>query len=151
MKRIKISKYIKKEHIKFINSVKKKDALKEMWKIIADKPEIGDPNELYKKFIEREKIMSTGIGAGIAVPHVKLNSVKDFVIAIGISKNGIKFDSLDGKPVHIIIMIAAPAHKHAEYLKLLAQIVLILKNPELRKKIIRSKNEDEIFELLNNK
>lgn len=151
MKRIRISEYLKREHIKFIKSTSKKDVLKEMCELIGDSPEIKDKKILFKKFLEREKILSTAVGGGIAIPHIKLDSVKDFVVGIGISKKGIKFDSLDNKPVHIIIMIAAPAHKHTEYLKLLAQIVLVLKNTELRKKIVHSKNEDEIFEILNKK
>ena len=144
MARVKISNYLKKGNIQFIKSSKKKEALKELFEIINNDPKLEDKN-LFKEFLKREKIMSTGIGVGIAIPHIKHSTIKDFVVAIGISKKGIKFDAIDNMPVHIIIMVAAPAHKHSEYLKLLARIVLVLKNNDLRKKIIASKNIDEIY------
>ena len=144
MARAKISNYLKNENIQFIKSIKKKEALKELFEIINIDPKLKDKN-LFKEFLKREKIMSTGIGAGIAIPHIKHPMIEDFVIAIGISKKGVKYDAIDNTPVHIIIMVAAPAHKHSEYLKLLARIVLVLKNNDLRKKIIASKNIDEIY------
>ncbi len=146
---VKLSNYFKKENIQFIKSTKKEEALKELFEVIKNDPKLKDKN-LFKEFLKREKIISTGIGAGIAIPHIKHSMVQDFVVAIGISKKGVKFDAIDNNPVHIIIMIAAPAHKHSEYLKLLARIVLVLKKNDLRKKIIASKNIEEVYTLFIN-
>ncbi len=142
-----MSKYLKKDNIKFIEAEDKKSAIKELWNLIKDDKNVKDSDKLLKELLEREKIMSTGIGAGIAVPHIKSEIIKDFVFAIGISKKGIDFDSIDKKKVHIIVMVAAPAHKHQEYLKLLAKIVLKLKNKEFRNSIINAKDIDEIYNL----
>ncbi len=148
MKKEEIINYIKKKNIVFLKSRKKKEALKELWEVISKTPKITDPNKFLKAILKREKIMSTGIGAGIGVPHVKHETVKDFVIGIGISKEGIKYSALDGKPVNILIMIGAPAHKHEEYLKLLARIVLVLKDEKFRNKIINAKTTTEVYRLL---
>ncbi len=142
-----MKKYLSVEKVKFIESDDKKSALKELWELIKDEESITDSKKLLNDILSREKIMSTGIGAGIAVPHIKSEVVKDFVISIGVSKKGIDYDAIDKKKVHIIVMIAAPAHKHDEYLKLLAKLVLRLKNSEFRNKIIHSSNNNEIYEL----
>ncbi len=76
---------------------------------------------------EREEIMTTGIGFGIAVPHAKLESVHKLAFAIGISKKGIDFNSIDGQPVHLVVLVAAGERQHKEYLKLLSKIMSVLK------------------------
>ncbi len=142
-----MKKYLGKDKIKFIESKNKTDAIKELWTLIKEEDKIVDSKKLLMDILNREKIMSTGIGVGVAVPHIKSNGVKDFVIVIGISKRGIDYDAIDKKNVHIIVMIAAPAHKHDEYLKLLAKLVLRLKNNELRNKIVHSKTVEDVYTL----
>ena len=83
---------------------------------------------------EREKIMSTGIGLGIAIPHAKIPSVKDFVVGFAKIDQGIDFNSLDGKPVHFVVMIAGPDHQQERYLQLLARITLKLKDAAVRRR-----------------
>lgn len=148
MSKLAIAKYLSKERIKFIEKKKKKDVIKELWSLIKDNEIVTDKDKLLKEFLEREKIMSTGIGAGIAIPHVKSKYVKDFVICVGISKKGVDFDSLDKMPAKILVMIAAPEDKHKEYLKILSKIVLNLKEKKYREKIINASSIDEIYNLL---
>ena len=97
-------------------------------------------NEFYRAIMEREKVISTGIGIHIAVPHVKIPSVTDFVMAIGRKPEGIDYDSLDGKPVSIIIMIGANESQRDLYLKVLARIVLLFKNSQFRRRILNAKS-----------
>lgn len=151
MAKIKLTDFINKDKIIFLSSDTKKRALQELTKIISESELVNDKDKLLNKFIDRENIMSTGIGLGIAVPHVKLKSIKDFVVGIGVNKKGIEFDSLDKKKVHIVIMIAAPAHKHSEYLRLLAKIVLVLKNTDIRQKFVKAKKTDDIFNIFKGK
>lgn len=147
----KLSDMITRDRIVDLKSKTKQDALQELVDVIATAPEVTDKNDFYISIMKREKIMSTGIGIGLAVPHVKIDSVKDFVMAIGRKKDGIEFDSLDGKPVNLIIMIGANTEQRDDYLKVLARISLLLKNVEFREKMLSLANPDEIIELLKDK
>lgn len=147
----KLSEMITKDRIIDLKNKTKQDILKEMVDIIATAPEVTDKNDFYISIMKREKIMSTGIGIGLAVPHVKIDSVTDFVMAIGRKKEGIDFDSLDGKPVYLVIMIGANTEQRDDYLKVLAKISLLLKNQEFRENIVNAKNPDEIVGLFKDK
>jgi len=94
--------------------------------------------------------MTTGIGFGIAVPHAKLESVHKIAFAIGISKKGIDFNSIDGKPVHLVVLVAAGERQHKEYLKLLSKIMSVLKNDIIRNEMIQAKSTKDIIEILRN-
>jgi mannitol/fructose-specific phosphotransferase system IIA component (Ntr-type) len=93
--------------------------------------------------------MSTGIGLGIAVPHARIKGLDHFIISIGISKEGIKdYDSIDGIAVKIVIMIVSGEKQHREYLKLLAQIVEIIKKPLVIDKLLSVSNVEEVIKIL---
>lgn len=147
----KLTDMITKDRIVDLKGTSKQDVLKEIVEVIATAPEVTDKNDFYISIMKREKIMSTGIGIGLAVPHVKIDSVKDFIMAIGRKKDGIDFDSLDGKPVYLVIMIGANTNQRDDYLKVLARISLLLKNQEFRNKMINAVNADEITALLKDK
>lgn len=147
----KLSEMITKDRIVDLKNKTKQDVLQELVDVISAAPEVTDKNDFFISIMKREKIMSTGIGIGLAVPHVKIDSVKDFVMAIGRKKEGIDFDSLDGKPVYLVIMIGANTEQRDDYLKVLAKISLLLKNPEFREKMMNVSNADEIIELLKDK
>lgn len=147
----KLSEMITKDRIVDLKGKTKQDVLQELVDVISTAPEVTDKNDFFISIMKREKIMSTGIGIGLAVPHVKIDSVKDFIMAIGRKKEGIEFDSLDGKPVYLVIMIGANTEQRDDYLKVLAKISLLLKNPEFRQKMTNAGNADEIMELLKDK
>ena len=99
--------------------------------------------------IERENILTTGIGYELAIPHVRLRSVKDFVMAIGRCETGVDFDSLDGKPVRLIIMIASSdKQERNEFLKVLARVVLLFKEETFRKKVLKAGTPKEVHAIL---
>ena len=133
------------DRIKIIEAKDKESALKEMVGLLSTARSIRDNQEFEKAIMDREKILSTSIGLGIAIPHVRLDSVTDITIAIGVLKKGIEYESFDGQPVNIIIMIASPSEAHREYLRTLAKIALFLKNPSLRNKILSAENPNEIY------
>ena len=136
------------DRIKIIEAKDKESALKEMVGLLATARSIRDNQEFEKAIMDREKILSTSIGLGIAIPHVRLDSVTDITIAIGVLKKGIEYESFDGQPVNIIIMIASPLAAHREYLRTLAKIALFLKNPSLRNKILSAETPGEIYAAL---
>jgi mannitol/fructose-specific phosphotransferase system IIA component (Ntr-type) len=103
---------------------------------------------LIEAIMEREAIMSTGIGLGIAIPYAKIESVTDFVVGLGKSTEGIDFNSLDEKPVHFLVMIAGPKNQQERYLQLLAKITLKLKDGAVRRRLSQAGTVDEILQAL---
>ncbi|GAB4322912.1 MAG: hypothetical protein Kow0059_18150 [Candidatus Sumerlaeia bacterium] len=138
------SKMLSEERIIDLKGQTKTAVLKEMVAALATSPHVKNSDELLKAVLEREKIVSTGIGIGIAVPHVKISSVDDFVVAIGRSHQGVEFDALDGQPVHIIVMIAASDKQASDYLKVMARFMLALKQKDFRREILLLKTPEEI-------
>lgn len=126
----------------------KDEVLRELVEVMSTRPEISDPEDFLKRILERERVISTGIGIGLAMPHVKIASVTDFVLAIGRSSRGIDFDSLDGHPVHIVAMIGASEKQSGEFLKVLAKLVLKLKDKMLRQKILLTPKVEDVKALL---
>ncbi|MAG55825.1 MAG: hypothetical protein CMJ83_06005 [Planctomycetes bacterium] len=114
----------------------KEAAIKTLVRCLSKTKFVSKEKELAKAISDRERILSTGIGQGIAIPHAKIPTVSGFVAALGISKNGVPFDSLDGKPANVIVMIAGPEGQNEEYLRILARFTSILKPEETRNRII---------------
>lgn len=113
---------------------------------LAQNPNITDKKALEDGIWQREKLMSTGIGLGLAVPHVRIKTVTEPIIAVGVSRKGITdYKSLDDSPVKIIIMIAAGEKQHALYITLLSAVTSILKEIRLREKILSSGSTEEIY------
>lgn len=120
MKRI--SKILTAECVQDITATTKDEAIMELSGLLKDAPEVTDFNKFCSAIRAREAIMSTGIGAGIAIPHTKTSSLNDLVMAVGRSRQGIDFDSLDGLPVHLIILVGSSITQGNEFLKILAEI-----------------------------
>jgi PTS system nitrogen regulatory IIA component len=136
--------YLTAERAVRLTATTKAAALDELIEVVAAAPEIHDKDALWRAIHDRESIMSTGIGVQIAVPHAKLNSVEDFVIAVGIAPHGIEWDAIDGKPVGIIVMIAGPDRRQEDYLRILSRVVLLLRNPGNREKLLATESPEEI-------
>ncbi|MFC1551120.1 PTS sugar transporter subunit IIA [Candidatus Latescibacterota bacterium] len=128
-----------------LRSDSKDDALNEMIEMASKSPRVSSSDALHRAIRYRENIMSTGVGLGIAIPHAKISSVTDFVIALGRSTAGIEYESLDGKPVHLIILIAASDTQGEEFLKLLAKIGTVFNKPGNIKKVLEAKTSDKIL------
>jgi len=136
--------------IKFLKSKNKYKAIEELANVFKGTDVCSDIKAFINALKEREEIMTTGIGFGIAVPHAKLESVHKIAFAIGISKKGIDFNSIDGKPVHLVVLVAAGERQHKEYLKLLSKIMSVLKNDTIRNEMIQAKSTKDIIEILRN-
>ena len=144
----KISNLVDATRIIDIKSNDKRGALKELLEIIYKDNLITDPKTFSKEIFKREKLMSTGIGYGIAIPHARHKSVKDFVIAIGRKCDGLEYESIDDKPVKLIFMIGASDTQDKDYIKVLSRLVLRLKNQEFVDKLLLAENSSEIYELI---
>ena len=137
------------ERIVFMNHQTKHDSLVELSQVLATAPQIKDAQELQSEILKREELMSTALGRGIAIPHVRLSSVTDLVMAVGISKcDIIDFQALDEVPVRLMIMIAAAYNQHSYYLQTLSFFSSKLKNDEFRNSLINAKDSLEAYNIL---
>lgn len=144
----KLASLITADRIIDLKAATKNEALKELFEVMETAPEITNGREFEESVLEREKILSTGIGLEMAIPHVKIPAVSNFVMAIGRSKAGIDFDALDGKPVKIVILIASSDRQKDDFLKVQAKVVLLFKDAAFRRKIMKAKDAEEILDLL---
>ncbi|MDR2797804.1 MAG: PTS sugar transporter subunit IIA [Treponema sp.] len=137
------------DRILFLDYSTKRDALLALVDNIATAPQIKNREELSTEILKREELMSTAIGRGIAIPHVRLSSVTDLVVSVGISrKDIIDFQTLDDEPVRLLFMIAAAVNQHIYYLQTLSFFSARLKNRDLRNALLNANNTQEVYELL---
>ncbi len=146
---VRIKNILSPDRIVFINHTTKRDALVELANNLSMAPQVKYQDELVTEILKREELMSTAIGRGIAIPHVRLSSVTDLVMSVGICKNDIiDFQSIDESPVRILIMIAAAYNQHTYYLQTLSFLSSKLKEKELRDALLDAKSPMEAYELL---
>ena len=98
--------------------------------------------------LTREQIQSTGTGAGIAIPHGKCNAVKEVVMAIGIAREPIEFDSIDGQPVTILFLLVSPADQTGPHIQALAAISKLMLNERIRHEFEQADSVEAVYELL---
>ena len=146
---VQIQNILSPDRILFLNHSKKRDALIALAENLAGAPQIKSRQELVAEILRREELMSTAIGRGIAIPHVRLSSVTDLVVSVGVSQTDIiDFQSLDDVPVRLLFMIAAAYNQHAYYLQTLSFFSSKLKNNELRASLVAAKTPQEAYSLL---
>jgi PTS system nitrogen regulatory IIA component len=146
---IEVESVIRPERIVFLDYGNKHDALLALADNLCTAPQITNHGELKEAILQREAIISTAIGFSIAIPHVRLASISDLAVSVGISKVPITdFLPLDDEPVRILIMIAAAYTQHTEYLQTLSFFSAHLKNNKLRNALVSVKNTAEAYSLL---
>jgi len=137
------------DRIIFLDFASKQDALLAMVDNLATSPRIKNRQELAQEIVKREELMSTAIGCGIAIPHVRLSSVSDLVVSVGISRTDIVgFQALDDEPVRMLFMIAAASSQHAYYLQTLSYFSSRFKKEELRTSLLSAQTADEAYRIL---
>jgi PTS system nitrogen regulatory IIA component len=143
----KLTNFLKPELVYFIDCQSRDEAIKLMSDELAKQGKIQDATEYYNAILDREKIVSTGIGMGVAIPHAKLTSVEDFFIAIGVLTQGVQWNALDGGTVRLIFMIGGPDDKQTAYLQILSSLTMAIKDEERRKKILTLNSPEAIIQL----
>jgi len=146
---IRLETIISQDRIVFLNYSSKRDALLALVNNISTAPQIKNRQELAQEILKREELMSTAIGRGIAIPHIRLSSVTDLVVSVGISQTDIMdFQALDDEPVRLLFMIAAATNQHAYYLQTLSFFSSRLKNRELRTALLAAKTPQDAYAIL---
>lgn len=137
------------ERIVLLNHATKNEVLTKLVDLLAATPFVKNRDELLKGIMERETLMSTGIGFGIGVPHVRINSVTDLVMAVAVCKSPITdYTSLDEAPVQIVCMLAARSDQHTKYIRALSAISSRLKDQHVREQVIALADPTRIYKLL---
>ncbi len=145
---MKLSQLLTKESIVAdLASTTKHGIIRELARAVAPVAGIA-AEDIAAVLMERESLGSTGIGGGIAIPHGKLNSVKQIILGFGRSKSGVTYDSLDGKPVHIFFLLLTPENSTGGHLKVLAQISKLLKMDHFKQELINAETIDDIHEFI---
>ncbi|MDD5697650.1 MAG: PTS sugar transporter subunit IIA [Victivallaceae bacterium] len=144
-----LSKVLAPEHVLVVEKSNKAQILNELIDLLAETSVVRSKEELQKGIFHREQLLSTGIGMGIGIPHVRLNSVKDVIVAAALVRAGVDdYESLDADPVKLIFMIVARQDQHTEHLKLLSQLSSRLKNQEFRERLMQCADSKTFYQLL---
>ncbi|MGF6906581.1 PTS sugar transporter subunit IIA [Fusobacterium sp. PH5-44] len=147
---VKITDYITEDLIDLnLVASNKSEVLNALSVLISKSPNIGENREaVHKALVEREKLGSTGIGKGVAIPHAKSDTVKGLTIAFGKSEHKIDFKSLDNEGVNIFFVFASPNKDSQIYLKVLARISRLIREEDFRKELLMCKNSKEVIECI---
>lgn len=126
----------------------KPEIIEELVDLLVSAGKIRDRKSAIKAILEREKKMSTGMQNGIAIPHGKTDTLEGLVAALGVKKDGVDFQSLDGQPSRIFVITLSPVNRTGPHIQFMAEISRLLNTPEIRERVLNAQNEDEIAHLL---
>ena len=131
-----------------LSSRGKKEVLSELGELLAKAATSPSGKTITTALLDREQLATTGVGDGVAIPHAKLDGLKDNRVAVGISRAGIAFESVDGEPVHIFFALIAPISSAGDHLRILAQISRLLKDVDVRNRLIQATSPQALMEVV---
>lgn len=127
---------------------KKNEALQELIELLHRAGKIQDPEAALAGLIAREKLTSTGIGSGIAIPHLLAEQAEETVMAFGRKREGLRFDSVDNQPVTLIFLIVGPKHQEYAHLRLLSRLSRLLHDESFRQALLEAETAEEILRIV---
>ena len=146
---VKIIDYLQEERvIPELQGTDKRSVLKELSGVLVEPCQVASAEELLQVLLDREKLGSTGIGEGIAIPHGRLKKLKNFLVSFGRSMKGVDFDSIDRKPSQLFFLVMAPENSAVDNLKLLGRIVTLLKDPSFKRRLMGAPSQKELFQII---
>jgi fructose-specific phosphotransferase system IIA component len=131
-----------------LRSHEKQAIIEEMVDHLYNKKKIGNRDKILKAILDREKVMSTGVGDHVAIPHGKADGVKDIVASLGITDSDVDFHSIDNKPVRLIFLLVGPPDKTGPHLKALSRISRLMHREGFRSKLLESKTAKEVMKII---
>jgi fructose-specific phosphotransferase system IIA component len=131
-----------------LESKNKEDVITELVDSLSDKELIKDRDSVLESVITREQTRSTGIGSGIAIPHGKTEAVDELVMALGIAWDPIEFESVDDKPVSIVLLLVSPTDKTGPHIQALAKISKLMLDEEFKQQLEKSESPQQAYELI---
>jgi len=144
-----LARYLTTERVTILRSTTKAEALAELVKVLVASNGGVAAEDVLREIWTREELMSTGIGNGLAIPHVRMAGVSSAAMAVGVSAAGLAdYESLDKQPVHIVVLIVAAQGEHETYIRLLAKVAEALKEEDLRAAVTTADDPAEIHRIL---
>lgn len=139
---------LQKEHILFLQKDQRDNIIRKIVDTLTWNREPREKEIFYEAIIQREEVVSTGIGMEIAIPHAKLPMLGDFIVGIAIIEDpGVDWQAIDGLPVKMVFLLGGPQDSHREYLQILSQLTQSLKQPEIRHKILSCKSREALVKI----
>jgi fructose-specific phosphotransferase system IIA component len=132
-------------------SKNKEDAIEELVNILADHNLLTDRAQAFEAVMAREQTRSTGIGSGIAIPHGKCQAAKELVMAIGIAPDPIEFESIDRKPVSIVILLVSPPDQTGPHIQALARISRLMLDAQFKTQLEQATTPEQVYSLVSSK
>ncbi|UCD64197.1 MAG: PTS sugar transporter subunit IIA [Candidatus Zixiibacteriota bacterium] len=126
----------------------KNDVIEELVDLVATSNMVKNRDQLLQDVVDRESLVTTGVGYGVAFPHAKTRSVKGIIIAFGRSSQGIDFDAMDHKPVHLFFLIAAPEDAIGAHLNVMARLSYLMKSEKNRQKLLEATSPGDVLVLM---
>jgi PTS system nitrogen regulatory IIA component len=146
---MKLSEILEKDNIILdLKAKDKKGVLEELAEVITNHEPSLDTGSLIRVLLERERLGSTGIGDGVAIPHGKFRGVTHPIISFGRSLKGLDFESMDGQPAFLFFLLVAPENSASVHLKALAKIAKIIKNGSFRKVLMEASTKKELYQTI---
>ena len=147
---MKISEILSKDAIRISYEVESKETLLEnMVGFLSNSSKVLNTEQALKDVLEREEVMSTGVGKGIALPHAKSKVVVDSIASLVILKKPIDFDSLDGEPVNVAFLLLGPENNVGLHLRLLSKVSRLMNNDSFRLHLLECKSPEDVMKLFN--
>ncbi len=128
----------------------KQEVIEELLNLLVQAGKVQSRETALNDLLEREQYLSTGLENGLAVPHAKTAAANELLVSFGVSRNGLDFDSLDGKPAHFIFLVLSPRDTSGPHIKTLAQITRNFREGEVGQKILESSQAEQIYEIIQN-
>jgi PTS system nitrogen regulatory IIA component len=140
-----IGDYLSAQDVVFLDDAARRAAIEALIRTAGENDHVPDVDAFSTAIFERESILSTGVGSGVAVPHAKLPGIEEFFVVVGVSAREVEWDAPDKKPVRIVFLIGGPADQQTKYLQLLAKIMLVVKNDALRRRLLEAASPEEVI------
>jgi fructose-specific phosphotransferase system IIA component len=126
---------------------KKEEVINELIDLFKSDSRVQDVEKVRSAVLDREKIMSTGVGKGFAIPHGKTNSITDIIAAFGKTKNPVDYDALDNQPVHLVFLLVGKDNLVSKHIKLLSRISRMMNKDEFRNRLLEAETAEEILDI----
>ncbi len=126
----------------------KDEILAELVDVVSSTTTVKDPAEVLRAVREREEVLSTGIGSGVAIPHGKSSAVSDLSLVAGVKPEGVDFEALDGKPVHLFFLLVGPESAAGQHVKALSRISRLLRRDSFRVRLMEAKTPEEFYAVI---
>lgn len=123
----------------------KEEVINNIIDLVKNSDKVKDIEKLREAVFERERIMTTGVGDGFAIPHGKTDAITEMVAAFAVTKNPIEYETLDGKPVRLLFLLVGKDSLVGPHIKLLSRISRLMSKPEFRERLLNAKTEQEIL------